>query len=162
MVEKTFNFIVSGGEATGGPPIGPALGPLGVNIMGVVNKINEETVEYKGIKVPVDVTIDTDTKEFAVKVGVLSTYALITQALGISKGSPTPNIDYVGDLTMDQVMEIARRKREGLLAASMKAAVREILGSCQSMGVTVDGQLAVEIQALVRAGEYDKKLHDVA
>ncbi|RLI09977.1 50S ribosomal protein L11 [Candidatus Bathyarchaeota archaeon] len=162
MVQKTFNFIVSGGEATGGPPIGPALGPLGVNIMAVVNKINELTAEYKGTKVPVEVTLDTDTKEFTVKVGMLSTYALVTQALGIAKGSPTPNTDYVGDLSFDQLVDIARRKRGGLLAASLKAAVKEVLGSCLSMGVTVDGKPAKEVQALIEAGEYDDRLAEAA
>ncbi|MFB0558676.1 MAG: 50S ribosomal protein L11 [Candidatus Bathyarchaeia archaeon] len=162
MVEKTFNFIVSGGEATGGPPIGPALGPLGLNIMAIVNKINEETAEYKGVKVPVDVTIDTDTKRFTVKVGMLSTYALVTQALGIQKGSQTPNTDYVGDLTFDQLLNIAQRKREGLLSASLKSAVREILGSCQSMGVTIEGRPAGEMQTLVSSGEYDDRLSEPA
>jgi len=71
MVEKTFNFIVNGGKATGGPPIGPALGPMGVNIMAIVNKINEETAEYDGLPVPVDVVVDTDTREFSVSVGFL-------------------------------------------------------------------------------------------
>ena len=162
MVEKTFNFIVSGGEATGGPPIGPALGPLGVNIMAIVNKINEQTAEYRGVKVPVDVTVDTDTKAFRVKVGMLSTYALITQALGIQKGSQTPNTSFVGDLTFDQLVDIARRKREGLFASSLKAAVREILGSCQSMGVTIDGKPVNEVQALVGSGEYDARLAEAA
>ncbi len=162
MVEKTFNFIVSGGEATGGPPIGPALGPLGVNIMAIVNKINEQTAEYRGVKVPVDVTVDTDTKAFKVKVGMLSTYALITQALGIQKGSQTPNTSFVGDLTFDQLVDIARRKREGLFASSLKAAVREILGSCQSMGVTIDGKPVNEVQALVGSGEYDARLAEAA
>lgn len=162
MVEKTFNFIVSGGEASGGPPIGPALGPLGVNIMAIVNKINELTSEYRGVKVPVDVAVDTDTKAFRVKVGMLSTYALITQALGIQKGSPTPNTSFVGDLTFDQLIDIARRKREGLFASSIKAAVREILGSCQSMGVTIDGKPVNEVQALVGSGEYDARLAEAA
>ncbi|MDH5200346.1 MAG: 50S ribosomal protein L11 [Candidatus Bathyarchaeota archaeon] len=162
MVEKTFNFIVSGGEATGGPPIGPALGPLGVNIMAIVNKINEQTAEYRGVKVPVDVTVDTDTKAFRVKVGMLSTYALITKALGIQKGSQTPNTSFVGDLTFDQLVDIARRKREGLFASSLKAAVREILGSCQSMGVTIDGKPVNEVQALVGSGEYDARLAEAA
>ena len=162
MVQKMFNFIVSGGEATGGPPIGPALGPLGINIMAVVNKINELTAEYKGTKVPVEVTLDTDTKEFTVEVGMLSTYALVTQALGIAKGSPTPNTEHVGDLSFDQLVEFARRKREGLLAASLKAAVKEILGSCQSMGATVDGKPAREVQALIEAGAYDGKLAETA
>jgi len=158
MVQKTFNFIVSGGEATGGPPIGPALGPLGVNIMGIVNKINEMTAAYKGTKVPVDVTLDTDSKEFSVKVGMLSTYALVTQALGISKGSATPKTSFVGNLTFDQLVEIAKRKKEGLLAASLRAAVKEVLGSCVSMGVTVDGKHAKEVLALLDSGAYDGAL----
>ena len=162
MVQKTFNFIVSGGEATGGPPIGPALGPLGVSIMGVVNKINELTAEYEGTKVPVDVTLDTDTKEFAVKVGMLSTYALVTQVLEITKGSPTPNTEYVGDLSFDQLVEIARRKREGLLGATLRSAVKEVLGSCLSMGVTVDGKPAKEVFALMEAGSYEESLMGVA
>jgi len=162
MVQKTFNFIVSGGEATGGPPIGPALGPLGFNIMAVVNKINELTAEYKGTKVPVEVTLDTDTKEFTVNVGMLSTYALVTQVLGIAKGSPMPNTEYVGDLSFDQLLEIARRKREGLLGASLRSAVKEVLGSCLSIGVTVDGKPAKEVQALIGAGAYDEMLAEAA
>jgi len=162
MVQKTFNFIVSGGEATGGPPIGPAMGPLGVNIMAVVNRINELTAEYNGTKVPVDVTIDTDTREFVVEVGMLSTYALVTQALGLSKGSSMPNTDYVGDLSFDQLVEVARRKREGLLAASLKAAVKEVLGTCLSIGVTVEGKPAKEVQAQVMQGAYDESIVDTA
>ncbi len=162
MVEKTFNFIVNGGEATGGPPIGPALGVLGVNIMAVVATINEMTAEYKGVPVPVDVTIDTDTKEHTVKVGMLSTFALVTQALSIGKGSSNPNTDYVGDLTFEQLMNIAKRKREGLLSASLKSAAKEIVGSCQSMGVTIDGNLASQTQVMIRSGEYDSQLAEAA
>lgn len=162
MVQRTFNFIVSGGEATGGPPIGPALGPLGFNIMAVVNRINEQTAVYEGTRVPVEVTLDTDTKEFTVKVGMLSTYALVTQALLISKGSATPNTEYVGDLSFDQLLNVAMRKREGLLAATLKTAVKEILGSCLSMGVTIDGKPAKEAQALLEAGAYDERLAEVA
>ena len=162
MVKKTFSFIVNGGEATGGPPIGPALGPLGVNIMSVVATINEMTAEYKGVPVPVDVTIDTDSKEHKVKVGMLSTFALITQAIGIAKGSPTPNTEYVGNLTFEQVKNIARRKRDGILASTLKSAVKEIVGSCQSMGVTVDDHPAMEVQSLIVAGEYDSVLAEAA
>lgn len=158
MVKKTFNFIVVGGKATGGPPIGPALGPLGVNIMAVVNKINEVTSPYAEVKVPVEVTLDTDTKEFSVKVGMLSTYSLITQALGISKGSSTPKRSTVGNLTFKQVVEIAMRKREGLLANSLKAAVKEVLGTCLSMGVMVDGKTVKEVLPLLESGVYDEFL----
>jgi large subunit ribosomal protein L11 len=161
MVQKTFSFIVNGGKATGGPPIGPALGPMGVNIMAIVNNINEETAEYDGLPVPVDVTIDTDTREYSVKVGMLTTFALISQATGIEKGSGTPNTNFAADLTFNQLIGVAKKKREGIYAASMKAAVREVLGTCQSAGVTVDGRHAKEVQDAVLAGEYDEQLAQV-
>ncbi|KYH39077.1 MAG: 50S ribosomal protein L11P, partial [Candidatus Bathyarchaeota archaeon B23] len=149
MVKKSFKFIITGGEATGGPPIGPALGPLGINVMMVVRKINEITVDYRGVKVPVEVTVDTDTKEFTVKLGSLSTYAHITQTLSLSKGSSNPNREFVGDLSFDQVVEIARKKWDDLLAATLRGAVREILGSCLSIGITVDGKPVKEVLRLM-------------
>jgi len=158
MVEKSFNFIVNGGKATGGPPIGPALGPMGVNIMAIVNEINAQTKEYDGLPVPVDVVIDTDTKKFTVKVGMLTTFALISQTAKLDKGSGTPNTAYVADITMDQLISIAKKKRAGLYAASLKAAVREVLGTCQSAGVTVEGRPAKEVQETIAAGEFDEKL----
>ena len=158
MVEKTLNFIVNGGKATGGPPIGPALGPMGVNIMAIVNEINAQTTEYDGLPVPVDVTIDTDTKDFSVKVGMLTTFALISQASGISKGSGEPNSKFVADLDFEQLIGIAKKKRQGIYAASLKTAVREVLGTCQSAGVTIDGQPAKEVQDAIKAGEFDMRL----
>jgi len=158
MVERALNFIVPGGKATGGPPIGPALGPLGVNIMAIVSKINEETAEFDGLPVPVDVILDTDTKAFKIKVGMLTTFALITQSLGISKGSGNPNTNYVGDMTMEQVISVAKKKRQGLFAASLMTAVKEIVGSCQSMGVTIEGKPAGEVQTMISTGAYDSVL----
>lgn len=158
MVEKTFNFIVNGGKASGGPPIGPALGPLGVNIMQIVNDINAKTAEFDGLPVPVDVIIDTDTRAFEVKVGMLTTFALISQATGIEKGSSNPSTDFVGDLSFEQLIDVAKKKRQGIYAASLKTAVREVLGTCQSAGVTVDGKFAKTVQAEIIAGEYDAQL----
>lgn len=160
MVEKKFNFIVPGGGATGGPPIGPALGPMGVNIMQIVAEINKQTGDYKGTPVPVDVVIDTDTKEFKVKVGMLSTFALLTQAAGITKGSGTPHSAKVGDLAFDQLVTVAKKKKAGLYAASLKTAVREVLGTCVSMGVTVDGKPAKDVEAQIKGGEYDAQLKE--
>lgn len=158
MVKQTLNFIVNGGKATGGPPIGPALGPLGINTMLVVAKINEETAKYDGLPVPVEVIIDTDTKAFTVTVGMLTTFALISQVTGIKKGSSTPNTDHVADMSFEDLIGIAKKKRPGILAASLKTAVREVLGTCQSAGVTVDGQPAGEVQEAIKAGEYDSQL----
>jgi large subunit ribosomal protein L11 len=160
LVEKKFNFIVPGGGATGGPPIGPALGPMGVNIMNIVAEINKQTGEYKGTPVPVDVLIDTDTKEFKVKVGMLSTFALLTQAVGVTKGSGTPHSAKVGDLSFEQLVSVAKKKKAGLYAATMKSATREVLGTCHSMGVTVDGKPAKEVQNLIKSGAYDAQLKE--
>jgi large subunit ribosomal protein L11 len=160
LVEKRFNFIVPGGGATGGPPIGPALGPMGVNIMNIVAEINKQTGEYKGTPVPVDVVIDTDTREFTVKVGMLSTFALLTQAVKITKGSGTPHSAYVGDLPFDELVSVAKKKKAGLYAATIKSAAREVLGTCQSMGVTVDGKPAKEVQDLIMSGAYDAQLKE--
>jgi len=162
MVKKAFNVIVTAGEATGGPPIGPLIGPLGVNIMEIVNKINEMTAAYKGTKIPVEITIDTDTKEFEIKVGMLTTTALLLRELSIEKGSGKPNTEPVGNLSFDQVVKIAKLKKEGLLASSLKMAVREILGSCLSLGITIDGRSSKEVQAEIAEGKYDALLKEPA
>jgi len=160
MVMKTFNVIVTAGQATGGPPIGPLIGPLGVNIMAIVNKINEVTASFNGTKIPVDITIDTDTKDFTIRTGMLTTTALIMREVNIAKGSGKPNTEPAGDISLEQIINIARMKKEGLLAFSLKAAAREILGSCQSLGITVGGRSAKQIQQEVAQGKFDELLVD--
>jgi len=128
--------------------------------MNIVAEINKQTGEYKGTPVPVDVVIDTDTREFTVKVGMLSTFALLTQAVGVSKGSGTPHTVKVGDLNFEQIVSVARKKKAGLYAATVKAATREVLGTCVSMGVTVDGKPAKEVQELIKSGAYDAQLKE--
>ncbi|MFQ6086709.1 MAG: 50S ribosomal protein L11, partial [Candidatus Bathyarchaeia archaeon] len=144
--KKVIEALVSGGEATAGPPLGPALGPLGVNVLAIVNKINEVTKDFAGMKVPVKITVDIETKEFEVTVGTPTTSALIVSELKIEKGSGAPKTEKVGDLTMDQLIRIAKVKRAEVLARSLKAAVKEILGSCVSMGVTVEGRDPKDVQ----------------
>ncbi|RLG98488.1 50S ribosomal protein L11 [Candidatus Bathyarchaeota archaeon] len=156
MVEKkVVELLVDGGKATAGPPIGPILGPLGVNVLMIVNKINELTKEYSGMKVPVTVTVDPETKEFEVSVGIPTTSALIVKEAQIEKGSGAPNTEKVGNLTMEQVIKIAKIKSPSLLASNLKAAVKEILGSCVSIGVTVEGKDPKEVQKELEEGVYD-------
>ncbi len=155
MEKKTVDALVSGGQATAGPPLGPALGPLGVNVVAIVNKINELTKDYAGMKVPVKVLVDPDTKAFEVTVGTPTTSALIVSALKIQKGSGKPKEEKVGNLTMSQVVDLARKKHPKLLARSLKAGAKEILGSCVSMGVTVEDKDPREIQREIDEGKYD-------
>jgi large subunit ribosomal protein L11 len=156
MVEKkTVETLVSGGQATAGPPLGPALGPLGVNVVAIVNKINELTNDYAGMKVPVTITIDPETKAFDVEVGTPTTSALIVSALKIPKGSGQPKEEKVGDLSMEQVVALTKKKQQQLLGKSLKLAAKEVLGSCVSMGVTVDGKDPREIQTEIDDGKHD-------
>jgi len=156
--KKTVELLVSGGQATAGPPLGPALGPLGVNVLTIVNRINELTKDYSGMKVPVKVTVDPETKEFEVSVGTPTVSALIVSELKVEKGSGTPNTQKIGDLTMEQITRIAKMKRQELLAKSLKLAAKEVLGSCVSIGVTVEGKDPREMQKEIDHGKYDELL----
>jgi large subunit ribosomal protein L11 len=154
--KKIVDLLVSGGQATAGPPLGPALGPLGVNVLEIVNRINELTKDYAGMKVPVKVTVDSETKEFDVSIGTPTTSALIVRELKIEKGSGTPNTEKVGNLTMEQVVRISKLKRPEFLAKTLKAAAKEVLGSCVSMGVTVEGKDPREVQKEIDENKYNE------
>jgi large subunit ribosomal protein L11 len=157
MVEKKIvDLLVSGGQTTAGPPLGPALGPLGVNTMAVVTKINELTKDYAGMKVPVKVAVDVENKTFEVTVGTPTASALFVSELKIEKGSATPNTQKVGDLTMEQVVRIAKVKRSQLLASTLKGATKEMLGTCASMGVTVEGKDPRDVQKEIDEGSYEE------
>ena len=159
--KKTVEALVSGGQATAGPPLGPALGPLGVNVLAIVNKINEITENYSGMKVPVKIVVNVETKEFEVSVGTPTTSALIVSELGVKKGSGAPNTEKIGDLSMERVVHIAKLKGTELLAKNLKAAAKEVLGSCVSMGVTVEGEDPREVQKEIDEGKHDTVLKQV-
>lgn len=156
--KKVVEALVAGGQATAGPPLGPALGPLGVNVLAIVNKINEVTKSYAGMKVPVKVTVDVETKEFEVTVGTPTTAALIVSELKVEKGSGSPKAQKIGNLSMDQIVKIAEMKSAELLSPNLKAAVKEVLGSCVSMGVTVDGKDPREVQREINEGKHNSIL----
>lgn len=156
--KKTIDLLVNGGQATAGPPMGPTLGPLGVNVLAVVNRINELTKAYSGMKIPVKIQVDTETKAFEVIVGTPTTAALIVRELGVEKATGDVKKQVTGNLTMAQVVKLADVKRQQLLASDLKAAVREVLGCCLSVGVTVEGKSPKEVQKEVGAGVYDSLL----
>jgi len=153
--KKVVKALISGGQATAGPPLGPSLGPLGVNVLAIVNKINEITKHYAGMKVPVQIAVDPETKEFEVSVGTPTTSALIASELGVEKGSGTPKTEKIGNLSMQQVVKVAKVKHSELLARNSKSAVKEILGSCVSMGVTVEEKDPRAVQKEIDEGKHD-------
>jgi len=154
--KKIVDALVSGGQATAGPPLGPVLGPLGLNVLAVVKRINELTDSYAGMKVPVRIEVDPGTKAFDVSVGIPTTSALLVKELKITKGSGTPNTQKVGNLTFEQLIDVTKLKQKELIAKDFKGCVKEVLGSCVSVGITVDGKVAQDIQKAIDDGMYDK------
>jgi large subunit ribosomal protein L11 len=154
---ETIQALVEGGKASAGPPLGPALGPLGVNIMQIINTINDKTKQFDGMKVPVKVIVDPKTKDFKIEVGTPPAASLILNELKLEKGSGSAGTHKVGDLTVDQAIKVAKMKYDNLLGKELKQKTKEIIGTCVSIGITVEGKTPQEIQKAIDEGEFDSK-----
>lgn len=151
-----IEVLVPGGKATPSPPLGPALGPLGVNVKAVIDEINKETKVFNGMQVPVKITIG-DKKQFTIQVGTPPTSSLVKKELGIELGSGTPNKKFVGNLTIKQVIGIANMKRNDSLSKNLKNGVKEVIGTCLSLGITVENMKAKEAIEAVNSGKFDSE-----
>lgn len=154
----TIEVLVDGGKATPGPPLGPALGPMGVNVVQVVAKINEKTKSFEGMKVPVKVIIDPKTKSFDIKVGTPPTSQLLLKEMGAEKGSGTPNKSKAGNITIEQAIKVADMKGDSLMGKDLKMRVLEVIGVCVSSGINVEGKDAKVMQKEIKEGKWDGKL----
>lgn len=138
-VESYIKLQVPAGQADPSPPVGPALGQHGVNIMEFCKAFNAQTQSLEpNIPVPVIITVYND-KSFTFITKTTPASILLKKAAGVKSGSGTPNSDKVGNVTRAQLEEIARAKEPDLTAASMDAAVRTIAGTARSMGITTEG-----------------------
>jgi len=155
---QKISSLVTGGGASAGPPLGPALGPLGVNIMEVIKAINEKTKDFEGMKVPVTVSVDPDTKKWDIEIGIPSAAALILKEAGIQKGSGTSGTEWVGDVTIDSIVKVANTKLEKSYASSIKSVAKSIIGTCLALGIKIEGKTPKEITAEINAGKWDEKL----
>lgn len=147
--------LVTGGAASGGPPIGPAVGPTGINIKDVVDVVNEKTMIFKGLTVPVRIECDPETKQFEIFVETPSTASLLLKELGVEKGSSNSLEDKVGDLTLEQIQNVTRAKRDIFLEKNYKTSIKTVLGTVLSIGATVEGEDPKTIQKKLDNGEYD-------
>lgn len=151
---EVVEVLVSGGKATAGPPLGPALGPLGINVKAVIDEINSLTASFNGMQVPVIIEVD-DKKNFTVSVGIPPTTALIMKEAGIEKGSGEPSTQFVGDVSLDAIVGIAKMKFDSMLSYDMKNAVKEVVGTCVSLGVTVNGTKPKDFFKEIDSGTHD-------
>ncbi len=153
--KEVIEALVEGGNAKPTPPLGPQLSQYKLPVGKVVQDINKATQEFKGMQVPVKIIVDIETKEYEIKVGVPPATALIKKELGIKTGAHEPGKEVVGDLSMEQVVKIAKMKIEQMNTRNLKSAVKTILGVCLSMGVTVEGKDPREVQKEVDEGKWD-------
>jgi len=146
MARKAVGFIklhVPGGQANPAPPVGPALGQHGVNIMEFCKQFNSKTQDKQGLTIPVEITVYAD-RSFTFITKTPPASVLIRKALGIPKGSGEPNREKVGTITRAQLESIAKEKMPDLNATDLDAAVRMIAGTARSMGDLVSGEAPKE------------------
>ncbi len=139
MAKQVANVVklqIPAGKATPAPPVGPALGQAGINIMGFTKQFNAKTASQKGTIVPVVISVYADhTFSFVVKTPPAS--VLLKKAAGVKSGSGTPNTKHVGNVSEDDVKKIAQTKLKDLNASNVESAMRMIEGTARSMGITV-------------------------
>ena len=158
MAKETIEVLVEGGKATAAPPLGPALGPAGVNIGLVVAEINKKTASFNGMQVPVKVIVDSDTKAFEIKVGTPPTSQLIRKEAKVEKGSKNPKDEKIADIKIEQVIKIAMMKDDALFGKTLKEKVKAVMGTCNGMGILVEGKPGKDTIADVDAGKFDAEI----
>jgi len=154
---QSLDAMVEGGKATAAPPLGPALGPLGVNIGQVISEINKKTADFKGMQVPIKIAV-ADDKSFTITVGTPPVSALVKKEAGLEKGSGNPLADKVADIRIEQVIKVSKMKQDSLSGKDMIARCKEVVGTCNSMGVMVEGLAAKDAIKAINEGKWRDKI----
>jgi len=158
MPKDKVEVLVEGGKATAAPPLGPALGPMGVNIGQVVSDINKKTSSFAGMQVPVKIFIDKETKQYEIVIGTPPTSGLVKKEVNLEKASGKPKHEMVADILIEQIIKVAKMKETATLGKSLKEKVKEVIGTCQSMGILVEGKQAKETLRDIEAGLFDEEI----
>ncbi|AMD29614.1 50S ribosomal protein L11 [Candidatus Nanopusillus acidilobi] len=158
MGKEVIELLVEGGNAKPGPNIGPKLSQLKLNIGEVINKINEATKEFKGLQVPVKIIVDTETRKYEIEVGLPPTSSLLKKEANIEIAKRTKPDEVVGNITMEQVIKVAKVKMKDLNTNDLKSAVKMVLGTALSLGLTVNNRNPKELIKEVDQGLYDSLL----
>lgn len=155
-----IKLLVEGGSMKPGPALSQKLGPLGINIGEVIKKVNEVTKNFNGMKVPVELDVDTSTKEFEIQVFSPPMSELLKKELGVEKGSGVHTKMQVGNLSIEQIISVAKTKMPNLLCKDLMAAVKTVVGTCVSLGVLIENKSATEIEQEIKDGKYDNEIKE--
>ena len=155
-----IKLLVEGGEMKPGPTLSQKLGPAGINVSQVITKVNDATKAFKGMKVPVELNIELNTKAIEVKIFSPPVAELLKRELGIEKGSGLQKKQYVGNASIEQIISIAKTKSPNLLCNDLKSAVKTVIGTCVSLGVLVEDNPAAELGHQIDGGKFGKEIRE--
>lgn len=153
-----IKVLTDGGSMAPGPALSQKLGPLGVNMGLVIQKVNDATKNFKGMKVPVEIDINPSTKNVEIKVFSPPTSELLKKEISVEKGSGMQDKIKVGNLSIEQVINVAKTKYGNMLARDLKAAVKNVVGTCVSLGILIENKHPNEIQKEIEGGKYDEEI----
>lgn len=158
MAKQTVEAMIAGGKASAAPPLGPALGPTGLNVADVIKKINDKTSAFNGMQVPIKVIYDPSDKSFEITVGTPPSSALLKAEGKIESGSGSAKLDKVADLRIEQIIKVAKMKEDALAGKTLKDKVKELMGTCQAMGILISGLEPKAAIAAVNEGKFDAQI----
>lgn len=153
-----IKLLVEGGNMTPGPAVAQQLGPMGINMGQVISDVNAATQEFKGVTLPVHLTVNPDTKEVSIKVLSPPTSELIKKELGIEKASGARLKQRVGNLAIEQVISIAKAKHDAMLSNDFMATLKSVLGTCQALGVMIENKEVKEIMNDINEGKFAEEI----
>ena len=154
-----IKLLSEGGDMQPGPALSQKLGPAGINIGQVIQKVNEATKNFKGMKVPVEVEIDS-AKNIEVIVFSPPVAELLKKELGIEKGSGLQKKTKMANASIEQIISVSKTKLPNLLSRTLKTAVKSVLGSCMTLGILVENKDPREVIRDIEAGKYDKEINE--
>ena len=155
-----IKLLVEAGNMKPGPVLSQKLGPIGININQVIEKVNEATKDFNGLKIPVELDIEASTKEFEVQVFSPPVSELIKRELGIEKGSGEQGKIKVANASIEQIISVAKTKLPNMLCRDLRAAVKTVVGSCVSLGILIENKTASEFEHEIDHGKYDKEIQN--
>lgn len=153
-----IKLLVDGGDMKPGPAVAQKIGPIGVNMGKVISDVNTATSSFKGLKVPVILDVNPKDKSFTIKVSSPPVSGLLKKELGLELGSGEPHKIKVANMSIEQVISIAKMKHPNMLAKNLKAAVKSVVGTCVSLGVLVENKEAKDILMSIEQGNYDEEI----
>jgi large subunit ribosomal protein L11 len=155
-----IKLMVEGGKASTTPVMAQTLGPLKMDMNKIISDINEKTAGFKGVKVPVEVDVNEKEKTYEITVKSPPTSELIKKELGLKLGGGTPDKKKIANMAIEQLINVAKTKSEGMFVNNLRAAIKTVAGSCNSLGILIEGMESPEFNKAMGEGKFDEEIND--